>query len=101
MKFLAVGLLVLLAGWMTLMASTGGIDLGLPVISGAPQATLKFTLVDAQELKDWLDQGGVFVLIDAEHGFRPARAACPGRILLRGIFREWLQSLRARHRAGT
>ena len=65
MKFLAVGVLVLLAGWLTLMASMGGIELGLPLTSGAPQATLKFTLVDAQELKDWLDQGAVFVLIDA------------------------------------
>ena len=64
-KFLAVGLLVLLAGWLTLIASMGGIELGLPVTSGAPQATVKFTLVDAQELKNWLDQGGAFVLIDA------------------------------------
>jgi rhodanese-related sulfurtransferase len=64
MKFLAVGLLVLLAGWISLMAFMGGIELGLPATSGAPQATLKFTLVEAQELKDWLDQGGAFVLID-------------------------------------
>lgn len=63
-KYLAVGLLVLLAGWMTLMASMGGIEWGLPVTSGAPQANVKFTLVDAQELKDWLDQGRMFVLID-------------------------------------
>jgi rhodanese-related sulfurtransferase len=63
-KYLAVGLLLLLAGWITLMASMGWIELGLPVTSGAPQATVKFTLVDAQELKDWLDQGGAIVLID-------------------------------------
>lgn len=63
-KFLAVGLLVLLAGWMTLMATMGGIEWGLPVTSGAPQAKVKFTLVDARELKNWLDQGGAFVLID-------------------------------------
>jgi rhodanese-related sulfurtransferase len=64
-KYLAVGLLVLLAGWITLMTSMGGIELGLPVTSGAPQATVKFTLLDAQELKDWLDQGGAIALIDA------------------------------------
>ena len=64
-KYLAVGLLVLLAGWMTLMASLGWIEWGLPVTSGAPQADVKFTLVDARELKNWLDQGGGFVLIDA------------------------------------
>ena len=64
-KYLAVGLLVLLAGWMTLMASLGWIEWGLPVTSGAPQADVKFTLVDAQELKQWLDQSGGFVLIDA------------------------------------
>jgi hypothetical protein len=72
-KYLAVGLLVLLAGWITLMASMGGIELGLPVTSGAPQATVKFTLLDAQELKDWLDQGGAIVLIDAfDAEFQPA-----------------------------
>ena len=64
-KYLAVGLLVLLAGWMTLMASMGGIEWGLPVTSGAPQANVKFTLVDAQELKQWLDQGAGLVLVDA------------------------------------
>ncbi len=63
-KFLAVGLVVLLAGWTTLMAYMGGVEWGLPVTSGAPPAPVKFTLVDAQDLKDWLDQGGVFVLID-------------------------------------
>ena len=61
---LAAVMLLLLAGWITLMAPTWGIEWGLPVTSGAPQATLKFTLVNAQELKDWLDQGSAFVLID-------------------------------------
>jgi rhodanese-related sulfurtransferase len=64
-KYLAVGLLVLLAGWMSLMAFMGKFELGLPVTSGAPQETVKFTLLDAQELKDWLDQGSAVVLIDA------------------------------------
>ena len=64
-KFLTVGLVFLLAGWITLMASMGWIELGLPITSGAPQAPVKFTLVEAQELKDWLDHGSAIVLIDA------------------------------------
>lgn len=64
-KFLAVGTLLLLAGLITLMASMGGIEFRLPETSGAPQTALKFTIVNAQELKDWLDQGSAFVLIDA------------------------------------
>ena len=64
-KLLAVGTLLLLAGWISLMASMWGIEWELPLSSGAPPATLKFALVDAQELKIWLDQGGAFVLIDA------------------------------------
>jgi len=64
-KYLAVGVLVLLAGWITLMASMGWIELGLPVTSGAPQAAPQFTVVNAQELKNWLDQGSAFALIDA------------------------------------
>jgi hypothetical protein len=49
-KFLAVGLLVLLAGWIPLMASMGGIEFRLPETSGAPWTALKFTIVNAQEL---------------------------------------------------
>jgi len=49
-KFLAVGMLLLLAGWITLRASMGGIEFRLPEISGAPQTALKFTIVNAQEL---------------------------------------------------
>ena len=64
-KLLAAGMLLLLAGWIILMSPTWGIEWGLPVTSGAPPAALKFTLVKAQELKDWLDQGSAFVLIDA------------------------------------
>jgi rhodanese-related sulfurtransferase len=63
-KFLTVGLVFLLAGWITLMASMGGIEFRLPETSGAPQTALKFTIVNAQELKDWLDPGGAFALID-------------------------------------
>ena len=63
-KFLTMGMLLLLAGWITLTAPMWGIEWGLPVSSGAPQASTKFTLVDAQALKNSLDQGGAFVLID-------------------------------------
>ncbi|HXK28625.1 MAG TPA: hypothetical protein VJ646_10255 [Candidatus Binatia bacterium] len=49
-KFLAVGLVLLLAGWITLMVSMRGIEFRLPETSGAPQTALKFTIVNAQEL---------------------------------------------------
>lgn len=49
-KYLAVGLLVLVAGWITLMASMGGIEFRLPETSGALQTALKFIIVNAQEL---------------------------------------------------
>jgi hypothetical protein len=49
-KYLAVGLLVLLAGWIPLIASMGGIEVRLPEISSAPRTALKFTIVNAQEL---------------------------------------------------
>jgi hypothetical protein len=49
-KFLTVGLVFLLAGWITLMASMGGIEFRLPETSGAPWTALKFTIVNAQEL---------------------------------------------------
>lgn len=64
-KLLAAGMLILLAGGLSLIASMRGIDWGLPVTSGAPLATPKFSLIDAQELNAWLDQGRKFVLIDA------------------------------------
>ena len=49
-KYLAVGLLVLLAGWIPLIASMGGIEFRLPETSSAPRTALKFTIVNAQEL---------------------------------------------------
>ena len=63
-KFIAVGMLFLLAGWLPFIASMWSVELELPKAAGAPQVAQKFTLLEAQELKDWLDQGVPLLLMD-------------------------------------
>ena len=63
-KFLAFSMLLVLAGWIALIASMGIFEQELPTAAGAPQAASQFTVVNAQELKNWLDEGRALRLID-------------------------------------
>ena len=64
-KFLAGGMLLVLAGWIALIASMGIFDHELPTAAGSPKAATEFTVLNAQELKNWLDEGRALRLIDA------------------------------------
>ena len=64
-KFVVGGMLLVLAGCIALIASMAIFEHELPSAAGSPQPAPAFTVVNAQELKKWLDEGRALRLIDA------------------------------------
>lgn len=65
-KYLAIGLILLLVISVLLVLSSGiSFEPKLLATPRAPQGAAKFNLIKAPDLKDWLDQGRSFLLIDA------------------------------------
>jgi rhodanese-related sulfurtransferase len=64
-KLPAIGILIRVAGLILLITYIWIFKPELPATFGAPQAAPGINFVKAEELKDWLDQGRSFLLIDA------------------------------------
>ncbi len=64
-KLPAIGILILLASSILFIASLWIFEPELPATFGASQVAPGLNFVEAEELKDWLDQGRSFLLIDA------------------------------------